>query len=174
MGACPRCNPAEPLFLKAKQLREPEARAEIAARFAAHGVAGERLRLEGAVPRADYLAAYNRVDIALDPFPYNGGTTSGEALWMGVPVLTLAGSSFLSRQGVGLLTNAGLPDWIATDPDDYVARAVAHAADVRRLAALRAGLRQQVMASPLFDAPRFAHHFEAALRGMWQRWCARN
>ena len=166
--------PQSTLFLKAKQLREPEASAEITARFAAHGVAGERLRLEGPSPRAEYLDRYNCVDIALDPFPYTGGMTTAEALWMGVPVLTLAGSSFLSRQGVGLLTNAGLPDWIATDPDDDVARAVAHAGDLRRLAALRAGLRQQVAASPLFDAPRFARHFEAALRGMWQRWCAQN
>ena len=90
---------------------------------------------------------------------------------MGVPVLTLAGESFLSRQGVGLLMNVGLPDWIASDAEDYVARAVAHAGDLPRLAKLREGLRQQVMASPLLDAPRFARHFEAALRGMWARWC---
>ena len=166
--------PEATLLLKAKQLQEPEARLAVIERFAAQGIAGDRLRLEGPTPRADYLDAYNRVDIALDPFPYPGGTTTVEALWMGVPVLTLAGSSFISRQGVGLLMNAGLPDWIATDPDDYVARAVAHGSDVRQLASLRAGLRQQVMISPLFDAPRFARHFETALRGMWQRWCAQS
>ncbi|MBK8742667.1 MAG: hypothetical protein IPM02_25695 [Betaproteobacteria bacterium] len=88
-----------------------------------------------------------------------------------MPVLTLAGMSFLARQGVGLLMNAGLPDWIAADADDYVARAVAHA-DLPGLAALRGNLRQQVLASPVFDAPRFAGHFDAALRGMWQAWCA--
>ena len=132
---------------------------------------GGRLLLEGPSSRADYFAAYNRVDIALDPFPYPGGTTTVEALWMGVPVLTLAGERFLSRQGVGLLMNAGLPDWVAADADDYVARAVAHAGDLPRLAALRAGLRQQVLASPVFDAQRFAGHFESALRGMWHVWC---
>jgi len=90
---------------------------------------------------------------------------------MGVPVLSLNGGNFLSRQGVGLLMNAGLPEWIASDPEDYVARAILHASDLQRLAALRSGLRQQVLASPIFDAPRFARHFESALRGMWQKWC---
>jgi predicted O-linked N-acetylglucosamine transferase (SPINDLY family) len=111
------------------------------------------------------------VDIALDPFPYPGITTSVENLWMGVPVLTLSGNSFLSRQGVGLLMNAGLPDWIATDADEYVALALSHSSDLQRLSSLRAGLRQRVLASPIFDAPLFARHFEAALRGMWQKWC---
>jgi predicted O-linked N-acetylglucosamine transferase (SPINDLY family) len=90
---------------------------------------------------------------------------------MGVPVLTLAGKSFLSRQGVGLLINAGLPEWVAEDTDDYVRRAVSHAGDLPRLAALRAGMRAQVLASPVFDAPRFARHFEEALRGAWRKWC---
>ncbi|MGZ5819619.1 MAG: O-linked N-acetylglucosamine transferase family protein [Burkholderiaceae bacterium] len=109
----------------------------------------------------------------LDTFPFPGGTTTAEALWMGVPVLTLAGERFLSRQGAGLLTNAGLPQWVAADADDYVARAQAHAADLQTLASLRCGLRQQVLASPIFDATLFAHHFEAALRGMWMQWCDR-
>jgi predicted O-linked N-acetylglucosamine transferase (SPINDLY family) len=90
---------------------------------------------------------------------------------MGVPVLTLAGDRFIARQGVGLLMNAGLGDWVTSDHDDYVKRAVAHAGDLQRLAALRSRLRQQVLASPIFDAPRFARHFEAALRGMWTHWC---
>lgn len=89
---------------------------------------------------------------------------------MGVPVLTLAGESFLSRQGVGLLMNAGLPQWVAADSDDYLARAVSHGCDLKGLALLRAGLRQQVLESPLFDAPRFALHLESALREMWQKW----
>jgi predicted O-linked N-acetylglucosamine transferase (SPINDLY family) len=163
--------PTSRLFLKSKQLREASVRQSVVDRFAAHGIDSERLILEGLSPRAEYLATYQRVDIALDPFPYTGGTTSVEALWMGVPVLTLAGECFLSRQGVGLLMNAGLPEWIAADADDYVARAVSHASDLQRLAALRNGLRQQVLASPVFDAQRFAHHFETALRGMWKKWC---
>jgi protein O-GlcNAc transferase len=163
--------PASRLFLKARQVRDVAVHRDILARFAVHGIEASRLILEEYAPRKDYLAAYQRVDIALDPFPYPGGTTTVEALWMGVPVLTLTGERFLSRQGVGLLVNAGLPDWIATDPDDYLARAVSHASDLPRLARLRAGLRPQVLASPIFDAQRFAIHLEAALRGMWRKWC---
>ena len=83
----------------------------------------------------------------------------------------MTGVRFLSRQGVSLLTNAGLAEWIARDADDYVCRAVSHASDLQRLAALREGLREQVLASPIFDAQRFAQDFEAALRGMWRIWC---
>ena len=90
---------------------------------------------------------------------------------MVMQVLLPTAARFQSRQGVGLLMNAGLPDWIAADPDDYVARAVAHASDLPALAIVRAGLRKQVLASPIYDAPRFAQHFEQALRGMWQTWC---
>jgi len=163
--------PGSRLFLKYQQLGEASVRQSTCERFAVHGIDAGRLIFEDYVPRANYLAAYQRVDIALDPFPFPGGTTTVEALWMGVPVLTLTGERFLSRQGIGLLMNAGLPEWVATDPRDYVARAVAHASDLQGLALLRSGLRQQVLDSPLFDASRFAQHFEAALRGMWQIWC---
>jgi predicted O-linked N-acetylglucosamine transferase (SPINDLY family) len=145
--------PGSRLFLKTRQLMESGIRQSVVERYSAHGIGSERLIMEDVVPdRAEYLAAYQRMDIALDPFPYPGGTTSAEALWMGVPVLTLAGERFLSRQGVGLLMNTGLPEWIASDPDDYVARAVSHAADVKGLAALRATLRDRFVASPICDA----------------------
>jgi len=111
------------------------------------------------------------VDIALDPFPYPGGTTSVEGLWMGVPVLTLAGQRFLSHQGETILHNVGLPGWIASDEDDYVAKAATSARDTQTLAKLRAGLRERLLSSPLCDAPRFARNFEHAMRGMWQKWC---
>lgn len=163
--------PGSRLFLKAYQLKEVSERQRTIERFAAHGIGSERLILEGPNSREAYFSAYHKVDIALDPFPYTGGTTSAESLWMGVPVLTLAGERFLARQGVGLMMNAGLSEWVACDADDYVARAKSHAGDVQRLAALRGGLRQQVLDSPLFDAPRFAKHFEAALRDMWRIWC---
>lgn len=164
--------PASRLFLKYKQIADVSVRQSICERFAAHGIAAERLTLEGFVPRGDYLAAYQGIDIALDPFPYPGGTTTVEALWMGVPVLTLTGERFLARQGVGLLMNAGLPDWIATDAEDYAKRAASHASNLHRLSALRTSLRSQVLASSLFDAARFADNFAAALRGMWEKWCA--
>ncbi len=163
--------PHSRLLLKNKQFTEISVQQRFSRRFDAYGVGAERLMLEGPVSRREYLAAHQRVDIVLDPFPYPGGTTSVEALWMGVPVLTLTGDRFLSRQGVGILTNAGLPEWIAMSPDDYVERAASHSGDLNRLAELRGGLRSQVLRSPMFDAQRFADHFESALRGMWQKWC---
>lgn len=162
-----RALPGSRLFLKARLLQDPRIAAEVVQRFEAHGVAAHRLLLEGWSPRAEYLAAYGRADIALDPFPYTGGTTTLEALWMGVPVLTLRGDRLLSRQGESILICAGLPDWIAEDEDDYVARAVRCARDLPGLAALRGGLRQRLAASPLLDAAGFARDFEAALRDLW-------
>ena len=164
--------PESRLFLKSLQLDDATVRRGVLARFAAHGINEGRMHLEGFTARAEYLRTYHKVDIALDPFPYTGGATSAESLWMGVPVLTLSGERFIARQGVGLLMNAGLPDWIAVDADDYVARAVNHTKDLQRLATLRRQLRQQVLHSPVFDAPRFVRHFEAALRGMWAAWCS--
>ena len=158
------------LFLKTKQLNDATVCATVCSQFAAHGISADRLILEGDSPRAELLVAYQRVDIALDPFPYPGGTTSIEALWMGVPVLTKCGDRFLSRMGESILHNAGLPDWIAANEDDYVAKAVAHTTNLDRLSTLHSGLRQQVMSSPLFDAKRFAENFEQALWGMWQNW----
>jgi len=163
--------PGSRLHLVAPRDHEVRVWQLVAERFAVHDITADRLIVTGAVPRAAYLATYQQVDIALDPFPYTGGTTTAEALWMGVPVLTLAGTSFLARQGVGLLMNAGLPEWVADDVDDYVRRAVSHASDLPRLASLRAGMREQVLASPVFDAPRFARYFEEALRSAWQKWC---
>jgi len=163
--------PGSRLYLKNAQLDVASTRAGLQARLAALGVPAERLWLEGASPRADYLRCYANVDIALDPFPYPGGTTSMEALWMGVPVLTLAGTTPLSRQGVSIMQNLRLPDWVAADRADYLALAQRHAADLQTLAVLRQGLRARLLRSPLCDAPRFATYFEAALRQLWRRHC---
>lgn len=160
--------PGSRLFLKAAQLDAAFARETTVRRFAAHGIGAQRLILEGRSPRNEYFAAYNRVDIALSPFPYPGGTTSVEGLWMGVPVLCRRGDRFLSNICTSMLHSAGLPDWIAEDNDDYVAKAVAFAHDRERLAALRGALRASMLASPLCDAARFARNLEAAFEGMWQ------
>jgi predicted O-linked N-acetylglucosamine transferase (SPINDLY family) len=165
-----RALPESQLFLKAKQFADARVQQTVRDRFGAHGIEPARLVLAQQVPLAEYLAPYSKVDISLDPFPYQGITTSVESLWMGVPVLTLAGKSFLSRQGVGLLMNAGLPDWIASDEEDYVARAIAHASDLPRLASVRDGLRERMRSSPIFDTAQFADHFATAMHGMWQQW----
>jgi len=143
------------------------------ARLIAAGIDLGRVRIDGRI--ASYLAhlnSYGEIDIALDPFPYNGGTTTVEALYMGVPVLVRAGDRYVAHMGESILHNAGLAGWIAPNETAYAALGARLASDLPALAALRAGLRAQMLASPLFDAPRFARNFEAALRGMWRIWCA--
>lgn len=156
------------LFLKSKHLGDPAMQRQVAQRFTDCGISPARLIMEGASPRGDYLAAYHRVDMMLDTFPFPGGTTTAEGLWMGVPVLTLAGERFLGRQGVGLLENAGLHNWVADNPQAYVEQAVAHAARVDNIARLRATLRTLVQASPIFAADNFAKDMETAFWQMWQ------
>lgn len=161
--------PQSRLFLKTRQLNDPVICDITYRRFADLGVPADRLILEGGSSRAALLAAYQRVDMALDPFPYPGGTTSVEALWMGIPLVTRRGDRFLSHMGECIGHNAGLANWVAVDNDDYAAKAVGFASSLEHLAAIRANLRQQVLASPLFDASRFARNFEAALWEMWQQ-----
>lgn len=157
------------LLLKAKQFNDDAMLAQMRTRFAAHGITDTQLLLEGPASRVDYFNAYNRIDINLDPFPYPGGTTSVEALWMGVPVLTLRGNRMLSHAGENIMTNLGLPEWIAVDEVDYANKAVAFAADLATLSVLRGSLRQRALTSPMFDAPRFARHFETAVWDMWRQ-----
>jgi len=137
--------------------------------FAAHEIDLGRLELLGPSPHAKLLAEYNRIDLALDPFPYSGGLTTCEALWMGVPVVTCPGETFASRHSFSHLSNVGLTETIARDLDDYVQRAVCLAGDLPRLAALRAGLRQQMAGSGLCDGKRFATNLALLLREVWQR-----
>lgn len=159
------------LLLKSAQFKEAVVVRHTLARYAAHGITADRLMLEGPSPRGELLAAYNRVGIALDPFPYTGGTTTLEALWMSVPVLTLRGDRFMSRMGETLMRNAGLHDWIADDGDHLVRLAVAHAGDRETLDRMRNGaLRKQVLASPLMDTARFAGDVEQMFWGMWRYW----
>lgn len=159
--------PGARLLLKNKQLADPAFAQQLVQRFQAHGVAPPRLLLEGPSSRADYLRTYARIDIALDPFPFPGATTTLEGLWMGVPAITHRGSRFVAHNGETIAHNAGLADWIAADDDAYIALAQRWAADLPGLAQLRAGLRQRVLASPLFDAARFARRLEAVLQDLW-------
>ena len=162
--------PGSKLFLKAKQFADQKVVSDVLAAYGKHGIPPERLIMEGPSKREAYLAAYNRMDIALDPFPFPGGTTSVEGLWMGVPVLTLKGDRFISHQGEAIAHNVGLTDWIAEDTDDYVAKAVQLSTDIQSLATLRSTLRPQLLNSPMCDAKRFARHFEEAMWGMWEEY----
>ena len=120
---------------------------------------------------AAHLALYDRVDIALDPFPYNGTTTTCEALWMGVPVVTLRGDRHAGRVGASLLSQVGLADWIAGSTDDYLEIAAKLAGAPSLLTELRHSLRPRVAGSPLGNGSAFARKIEAAYRTMWLRWC---
>ena len=158
------------LRIQCKQMADAQLRARFIARLLGFGIPMDRVTLVGPVPdRVAYLACHDHVDIVLDTFPYPGITTTCEALWMGVPTVTLAGNTLLSRQGASLLHCVDLDDWIASDAADYVSRAVRHADDLEVLARLRAGLRDRARTSPLFDAQRFARDLELALHSMWER-----
>jgi len=156
------------LLMHAPQGRHREAVLQV---FAGHGVSGDRIEFFSKLTVAEYFAKYSQADLALDPFPYAGGTTTCDALWMGVPVVTFAGRTAVGRGGVSILTSAGMPEWIATTPAEYLAIAVALASDAQRLSTIRSSLRERMMSSPLMDAAAFTQGIEHAYRTMWQRWC---
>lgn len=163
--------PGARMILRCPQFSEASNVERFLARAEAAGIAPALLDLRGRAPHPKFLATYREVDIALDPFPYTGGLTTCEALFMGVPVVTLAGETFAARHSASHLSNVGLADWVATTQADYLARALAAVADLDGLARLRAGLRAQVLASPLCDAPRFGRSLGRALRSAWAAYC---
>ena len=140
--------------------------------FVERGIAAERVSFFSMRQRPEYLAFYHQIDIALDTLPYNGHTTSLDALWMGVPLLTLVGNTVVGRAGLSLLMNLGLEEFAARTPDEVVRLAVSLAGDLPRLATLRAELRERLRRSPLMDAEGFARNIEEAYRTMWRTWCA--
>jgi predicted O-linked N-acetylglucosamine transferase (SPINDLY family) len=164
--------PRSRLLLVAPALGGATARARITALVAAAGCEPARVELRGPLPWLQLVATYQSVDLALDTFPYSGGVTTCEALWMGVPVVTCPGTTFAGRHSLSHLANVGLTESIAGDRRDYVERAVKLAGDLDHLRELRAALRPQMARSPLCDAPRFARHLETLLRDVWGRWCA--
>jgi len=137
-------------------------------RFAGKGVSADRLEFAGRQPWPEYLRTYARIDIALDPFPWGGGITTCDALWMGVPVVSLVGRTAVGRGGTSILANVGVPELIARTQDQYVDIATHLAGDLPRLAELRRTLRPRMEASPLMDAPRFARNVESVYREMWK------
>lgn len=164
--------PGSRLLLKGSKLADPVVRGRLLELLGRHGIDGSRVDLliwtSGV---REHLECYGRMDIALDPFPYNGTTTTCEALWMGVPVVTVVGNMHAGRVGASLLSAVGTPELVAAGVDDYIRIAIELAADRPRLEAMRSSLRERMAASPLCDARGHAARVEAEYRRVWRRWC---
>jgi predicted SAM-dependent methyltransferase len=163
--------PGSRLLMKSQQLADASIRRRFERLFAEHGVDEGRIELMGAIAKhTDHLAAYSRVDVALDSFPYNGTTTTCEALWMGVPVVTLAGRVHRARVGASLLHHAGLDEFVTSSVDEYVEKALELARDRVALTGLRRTLRRRIASSALTDAERALDSMQSALGEMWRRY----
>jgi protein O-GlcNAc transferase len=156
---------------EAEQRKAQERGRHLLERFSAAGVEPGRVTLAPRQPRGKYFEWIHSADIALDPFPYNGGVTSCDTLWMGVPLVSLRGESYWARQGAALLGNVGHEELIAQSPDDYVRIAVELARDLGRLAEIRRGLRQRLASSAVCDLAGFAQKYGQALRKVWADRC---
>lgn len=168
LRACPR----DRLVLKAGSLQDERMRTHLLERFEKFGVSTAQIDLRAPSSHPEMLKEYSEIDIALDPFPFNGGMTTLEALWMGVPVVTICGDSVVSRQTISALANIGLDDVLAfADVESYIAGAIALSRDTRTIERLRNELRPRMAASPLCQAETFARDLEALYRHMWQAWC---
>ena len=164
--------PSSKLLIKYRGISSKLNQDRIWGLFNAEGINRSRVILEGWSPHSQLIARYNTIDIALDTFPYSGGVTTFEALWMGVPVVTMPGATFASRHSQSHLSTMGLMDLIAEDQDEYVKIAVDLASNVERLSNLRSRLRPMMAASPSCDGKLFADNFENQLRDVWRTWCA--
>lgn len=166
--------PDSRIILKSKALSDEGVRQGLRAMFVRNGISPDRIESHGhTASLLEHLNLYNTVDIGLDTFPYNGTTTTCEAMWMGVPVVTLAGETHASRVGVSLLSRAGLPFAIAASPQEYVEKTVGLAWKPERVQSLRANLRQTMSRSSLMDSNGFIHCLEMAYRDMYQMLCCR-
>jgi len=166
--------PQARLLLKFNGGDDPGVQAYYAARFQALGVPSERIQILGRRPVLEHFACYNQVDMALDTYPYHGTTTTCEALWMGVPTVSLIGSHHASRVGLSLLTRVGLEVFTASTAEEYITKAVAFASQRDHLATIRRSARAMMLNSPLCDGKAYARGVEAAYRQMWRQWCRTN
>ncbi|MDR1890233.1 MAG: tetratricopeptide repeat protein [Zoogloeaceae bacterium] len=162
--------PESRLVLVGRGGKDEAFRSYVESQFAQYGITPERLDIKGMMPVNVYFDCYNEVDLCLDPFPFNGGTTGYDSIWMGVPFITWPGDSLVSRMGRIILKNVGLDELVVDSADAYVELAVSLANDPGRLKKLRANLHERMQDSPLMDAPRMAKSLEQAFRGMWRRW----
>jgi len=163
--------PGSRLYLKSFNFRNEEIKARIYSDFEFYDICHDRIIIEGDSPHDELLKSYNEVDIALDPWPYSGGLTTCEAMAMGVPVITLPGPTFAGRHSATHVANAGMPELIASDWDEYKKIAINLAEDVESLIIIRKYLREKLSSSPVCNAPYFAKHFSNAMRAVWQRHC---
>jgi protein O-GlcNAc transferase len=160
------------LLIVARGGQNPVFRDRIIGEFVLRGIEAARILVSPALDFLPFLELFSEVDISLDPFPYGGGTTTMQSLWMGVPVVTLRGATAFARNSVGLLSEAGLEQLVARSPSDYVAAAAELAGNLTQLSEMRAGLRERVAASCLTDARQFSENLESAYRSMWRKHCA--
>jgi len=167
--------PGSKLLMKNKGLSDASTADQVRGHFECHGIEAQRLIFRSNdASHADHLRSYSQMDIALDPFPYHGTTSTCETLWMGVPVVALAGQTHVARVGVSLLNNVGHAEWVARSPQEYIEIATSLAGDPSRLATIRSSLRDRFRASPLCDYVGFTRHLETAYRQIWERWCSSN
>ena len=159
--------PKSKIFLKTKQLNNSYLKEKIISKFKENGINLNSIILEEGTSRSKLLNSYNKVDIALDPFPYSGGVTSLEAIWMGVPVLTKKGFKFVSRTTESIIHNLGMPDWVANDENEYVKKAIKFSTNLELLTEINKSLRQVALESPLFNSTLFAKQLNNAFWEMW-------
>jgi predicted O-linked N-acetylglucosamine transferase (SPINDLY family) len=167
-------SPTSRLVLKNKVLEKPAARAFVSAQFARFSISPDRLDLEGPAEHFTFLERYSGIDLALDTFPYNGGTTTMEALWQGVPVLCFTGDRWASRISASLVREAGLGEFVAPDLEHHIAQATDMATDPRtpgRLRELRTSMRHRLGSASVCNVSALARNIENAYRIMWKRWC---
>ena len=156
------------LFLKTQELSNKKFLEEVLRKFKKFNISSDRLILKGkSKTRKEVLEVYREIDISLDPFPYQGNTTTCESIWMGVPVLTLKGDRYIFHFGESIKSNLNMKDWIAENKDDYLKKAIEFSSDLERLSKIRLNLRKRALLSPVFDSDRFSKHFAATLWDMW-------
>jgi len=166
--------PKAKLFLKNKNLDFEFYKNSIKKKFLDNGINQSQLIFEGMSQREDLLKTYNKIDISLDPFPYSGGTTNFESIWMGVPILVVKGKKFISKCGESINHNLKMSDWIAKNEEDFVSKAIELCSDVQKLSDIRSNLRNKALNSPLFDARKFAENFHTTLWKMWKIFLKKN
>ena len=161
------------IFLKTKELNKMYKKEMVINNFKKNNISSDSIILEGASPRNELLASYNKVDIALDTFPWSGGTTSFESIWMSTPVLTKKGYNFISRTTESINTNVGMSNWIANDDNEYVTKAIEFSANLKKLSKIKKNLRLVALDSSLFNTSLFAEQFNNALWKMWNNFISK-